>query len=110
MKVIKLEEVKVESTEGGIFTGAVGIQRITGADALIDSKDLSISIVSFPKGIHNTFHTHDQDQLLWILSGKALLQRRRKRRLQHREWLSSYQQPRDTGMGQQRKATFPTSP
>ena len=73
MNVIKLNEVKVERTEGGIFTGAVGIQRITGADALIDSKDLSISIVSFPKSIHNTFHTHEQDQLLWILSGKGIV-------------------------------------
>jgi quercetin dioxygenase-like cupin family protein len=69
----KLEEAKVEKTEGGIFTGAVGMQRITGADALIDSKDLSVAIVSFPKGIRNTFHTHDRDQLLWILRGKGIV-------------------------------------
>lgn len=73
MEIIKLDEAKMEKTEGGIFTGTVGIRRITGVDALIDSKDFSVSIVSFPKGTRNTFHTHDRDQLLWILSGKGIV-------------------------------------
>jgi len=71
MKSIKIDEVKVEKTSGGIFTGTVDVQRIL--NETIESKDLSVAVVSFPPGIRNVFHTHDRDQLLWILSGKGVV-------------------------------------
>ncbi len=71
MKPIRIDEVKVEERSGGIFTGKVHIQRIP--NETIESKDLSIAIVSFPAGVRNIFHTHKTDQLLWILSGKGIV-------------------------------------
>jgi quercetin dioxygenase-like cupin family protein len=71
MKTIKIDELKVVERSGGIFTGMVHIQSIL--NETIESKDLSIAIVSFPAGIKNTFHTHNKDQLLWILSGKGIV-------------------------------------
>jgi len=71
MKPIKIDEVKVEKTSGGIFTGTVDVQRIL--NGTIGSKDLNIAVVSFPAGVRNIFHTHDGDQLLWILSGRGIV-------------------------------------
>ena len=71
MKTIKIDEVPAMEQSGGIFTGPVRIQRLP--DEPLESRDLSIAIVSFPAGVRNTFHTHDTDQLLWILSGKGVV-------------------------------------
>jgi len=71
MKTIKIDEVQAVERSGGIFTGPVHIQSI--ANDTVESHDLSIAIVSFPAGVRNTFHTHDTDQLLWILSGKGIV-------------------------------------
>jgi quercetin dioxygenase-like cupin family protein len=73
MQVIRLSEVITEKASGGIFTGTVSLQKLTTSDGLIRSKDLTITIVTFPKGIRNVFHTHDGDQLLWILSGEGIV-------------------------------------
>ena len=69
MLVRKISEVKVEPTSGGIFPGEVTIQRIYGRDT--GTTSLNVSLVSFPAGIRNTWHTHQYDQCLWILSGKG---------------------------------------
>ncbi|MEM3523392.1 MAG: cupin domain-containing protein, partial [Thermoproteota archaeon] len=37
------------------------------------SKDLSIAIVHFPKGVRNVFHSHSSDQVLYILEGKGIV-------------------------------------
>lgn len=71
MKTIKMDEVKVIERSGGIFTGMVHIQGIL--NETIGSKDLNVAVVSFPAGVKNIFHTHNTDQLLWILSGKGIV-------------------------------------
>ena len=71
MKTLKFKDVKVDSVSGGIFTGEVKIQRIVNKK--IGSKDLRISYVFFPPGIKNTWHTHNNDQCLWILDGKGVV-------------------------------------
>ena len=38
-----------------------------------ESRDLSVSIVSFPKGVRNVFHTHTYDQCLFVLSGNGII-------------------------------------
>ena len=69
MKARKLSEVKNEPTSGGIFTGEVDIKRVFGAET--GAKSLNVSLVSFPAGVRNTWHTHGHDQCLWILSGRG---------------------------------------
>jgi len=69
MKVRKLSEVKEEPTSGGIFTGEVSIKRVFGRET--GATSINVSLVSFPAGIRNTWHTHQHDQCLWIISGRG---------------------------------------
>ena len=69
MLVRKLSEVEAKPTSGGIFTGEVSIKRIYTKET--DASNLNLSVVSFPPGVRNTWHTHEHDQCLWILSGKG---------------------------------------
>ena len=74
MQVRKIEGLPSELTSGGIFTGEVLIKRVFGKET--GAKNLSISVVSFPPGIRNTWHSHDQDQCLWILNGEGIVANR----------------------------------
>jgi quercetin dioxygenase-like cupin family protein len=69
MRVRKLNEVKEEPTSGGIFTGEVAIKRVFGRET--GATSLNVSLVSFPAGVRNTWHTHEHDQCLWILTGRG---------------------------------------
>jgi len=71
MKIMKIADVPEVARSGGIFTDTVYAKNLVGPET--GSKDLTISIVSFPKGVRNTFHTHAYDQCLWILSGKGII-------------------------------------
>jgi quercetin dioxygenase-like cupin family protein len=73
---IRIDEVKSELASGGIFTGEVKIKRILGEHN--GAKNLNISLVSFPSGIRNTWHSHDYDQCLWITEGKGVVADREK--------------------------------
>ncbi len=70
MKLI-LDEQKTEDVSGGIFTGKVELQRVVHKD--IGAEGLSITLVYFPPGVRNVFHTHDYEQCLWILNGKGIV-------------------------------------
>jgi quercetin dioxygenase-like cupin family protein len=70
MKLI-LDDQKIDSVSGGIFTGEVNLQRVIHRD--LGAKGLSITLVHFPPGVRNVFHTHDYEQCLWILSGKGIV-------------------------------------
>jgi len=71
MKKLVLDEMKADKVSGGIFTGEVEIKRVVGEAT--GSRDLNIAIVSFPAGVRNTWHSHDQDQCLWVLSGRGVV-------------------------------------
>jgi quercetin dioxygenase-like cupin family protein len=71
MRIIKVEDVPEVPRSGGIFTGTVILKSLVGPET--GSNDLSISIVRFPKGIRNVFHTHTYDQALYVLSGKGIV-------------------------------------
>lgn len=71
MKTLRFDQIRVDFVSGGIFTGEVEIQRIVNEE--MGSKDLRISLVSFPPGVRNTWHTHDYDQCLWILGGEGTI-------------------------------------
>jgi quercetin dioxygenase-like cupin family protein len=76
MIVTKLGRVKDEPTSGGIFTGEVSIKRVYGKET--GATSLNVSLVSFPAGVRNTWHTHDHDQCLWIMSGRGKVASREK--------------------------------
>jgi quercetin dioxygenase-like cupin family protein len=76
MIVTKLDKVKDEPTSGGIFTGEVSIKRVYGKET--GATSLNVSLVSFPAGVRNTWHTHGHDQCLWIMSGKGKVSSREK--------------------------------
>jgi quercetin dioxygenase-like cupin family protein len=69
MLVRKLDNVPTEPTSGGIFTGEVTIKRVIGKET--GATGISVSLISFPAGVRNTWHNHEHDQCLWILSGRG---------------------------------------
>jgi quercetin dioxygenase-like cupin family protein len=38
-----------------------------------NNKGLNISVVSFPQGVLRPWNSHDQDQYIWIISGKGVV-------------------------------------
>lgn len=71
MKVIRFNKIPDTEISHELFTGEVTAKRIVNKD--IGAQDLSLSIVSFPKGVINHFHAHEFDQVLWILEGKGIV-------------------------------------
>jgi len=69
MKVIRIDEVKKESSSGPLFTGP----DVTRQVLLPDSKEFNISIVNFGKGVRNKFHAHDSEQVLVVTFGKGII-------------------------------------
>jgi quercetin dioxygenase-like cupin family protein len=69
MKIIKMNEVPKQPYLNPLFTGP----DVTRQSLVKDSKDLSISIVNFGKGVRNKFHTHSGDQALIVTSGKGIV-------------------------------------
>ena len=69
MKKIVFNEQKTDSRSGGIFTGEVTLQQVV--HRAMGANGLSVTIVNFPPGVRNVFHTHDYEQCLWILSGRG---------------------------------------
>ncbi len=71
MKVVKIDAVPTEQRSGGLFEGTVEIKVLV--DEPTGAKDLRLSIVTFPPGVKNKFHTHEYDQALYILSGRGIV-------------------------------------
>ncbi|MEM2945284.1 MAG: cupin domain-containing protein [Thermoproteota archaeon] len=71
MKIIRISDVPEQEVTGGIFTGTVRIRILV--NEAVGSKDLSIAIVHFPKGVRNVYHSHSSDQVLYILEGKGIV-------------------------------------
>ena len=69
MKVMKIEDIPETLRTGGIFTDTVSVKTLIGDE----SKDLTVSIVNFPKGVRNVLHAHVCDQCLFVLSGKGVI-------------------------------------
>ena len=76
MKVIKIDEVPETELVQELFSGKVKAKRIVSEDT--GSRDLSVSIISFPRGVRNYLHAHEFDQVLWILSGRGIVADERK--------------------------------
>ena len=71
LKVIMIDELPETELVRELFSGKVKVKRVVSKDT--GSRDLSLSIITFPKGVRNYFHSHEFDQVLWILSGKGIV-------------------------------------
>ena len=71
MKVIEGSKAKKTARTGGIFTGTVEITPLLDRDA--GSKNYKAAVVTFPPGVSNHFHTHTQDQVLYVVGGRGIV-------------------------------------
>ncbi len=69
MRVLKINEIPKEPLINPLFTGS----DVTRQSIVSDSKDLSVGIVNFGKGVRNKFHMHSGDQVLIITAGKGIV-------------------------------------
>jgi len=70
MKIIIPSKVQPVPTESALFTGKVTRQPAVSDDM---SKSFNLSIVNFPAGVRNKFHTHTTDQVLIVTAGAGIV-------------------------------------
>ena len=68
MKIFKISEISPVPVENRLFT-----RPVTRQPLVTESKELSVGIVNFGKGVRNKFHSHDGDQVLVISAGKGFV-------------------------------------
>jgi len=69
MRVVNINKVEKQAFTNPLFTGSdVTIQVL-----LPDSKEYSVNIVNFGKGVRNKFHSHSDEQILIVTSGKGII-------------------------------------
>lgn len=72
MQIIYIDKAQEEKREGGIFQGGlVGMKNLISEPT--GPKEVKIAIVSFTPGARTKMHTHDHEQILYILSGKGIV-------------------------------------
>ena len=69
MIIVSIREVGKEPFFHPIFTGP----NVTRQLLVPDSKELSVNVVNFGKGVRNKFHSHDSEQVLIVTSGKGIV-------------------------------------
>ena len=72
MKIVSIREVGKEPFSHPIFTGP----DVTRQLLVPDSKELSVNVVNFGKGVRNKFHFHDSEQVLIVTSGSSVRSRK----------------------------------
>ncbi len=65
MKVQKMSEVKKEAFVVPLMTST----DVTRQNLVPESKDFSLGIINFGKGVRNKWHTHSSDQVLLVTAG-----------------------------------------
>ena len=66
MEVFRKGEVKLERSSAPLFTAAVDRAMLLDA---ANSNDFVASMVHFPRGVRNKFHSHTSDQILIVTHG-----------------------------------------
>ncbi len=69
MKVVKVSQVPAEAAGGRLFTGPITRQSIIAGQ---ESRQFAVHQVNFAQGVRNKFHTHTNDQVLIVTSGKGI--------------------------------------
>ena len=77
MKIVKMDKVPKEVYGGPLFTG----EGVTRQLLVPDSKDYTVNIVNFSKGIRNKFHAHDSEQVLIVTAGTGFVATEEEERL-----------------------------
>ena len=71
MKIIQINDVEKAEATSKLFTGGrVEAQRLIDEKT---AKGLKVSLIFFEPGAKNRFHTHTNEQVLWVTSGKGIL-------------------------------------
>lgn len=68
MQRAKLDKSAGELSTNPIMVGDVYVQALTEG-----SKQLRVAAVSFPNGSRNIFHTHEAEQVLYIVEGEGIV-------------------------------------
>ena len=78
MNIIKISNVsKQPGTLGTLFTGP----DVTRQSLELDSKELTVAVVNFGKGVRNKFHAHDSEQLLIVTAGRGIVATEKEKRV-----------------------------
>lgn len=76
MKVINIKKVSKKIMGPPLFTGKVFSQTpVTDKEGA----DVSVNFIHFPKGVHNKFHKHSNDQILIVTEGKGMVVNRKQK-------------------------------
>jgi len=76
MKVIHIAKVKKRKLGPPLFTGEATSQTPVTDE---EGADVSVNYIHFPKGVHNKFHTHSNDQILIVIEGEGMVVTKNKR-------------------------------
>jgi quercetin dioxygenase-like cupin family protein len=69
MRIVKMNEVQKDPIPGPVFTGP----DVTLQILVPDSKEFSVNIVNFGKGVRNKFHAHEGEQILIVTAGRGIV-------------------------------------
>lgn len=72
MKVIDIANAPSADTQGGIFTGGT-VNTRTLIDSDMGALETRAAIVTFAPGARTKMHTHDHEQILYILTGEGIV-------------------------------------
>ncbi len=70
MKIINIKKITKQHLGPPLFTGKV-IRQSPVTDN--EGSQLSIDYIHFPKGVHNKFHKHSNDQVLIVVKGRGIV-------------------------------------
>jgi quercetin dioxygenase-like cupin family protein len=77
MIIVSIRKVDKEPFSHPIFTGP----DVTRQILVPDSKEFSVNMINFGKGVRNKFHAHDSEQVLIVTSGKGIVATEKEERL-----------------------------
>lgn len=69
MNIVQMDEVPEEPIVSPLFTSSEVSRQLLAAG----SRDYSLSIVNFGKGVRNKFHIHESDQVLIVTKGTGIV-------------------------------------
>jgi quercetin dioxygenase-like cupin family protein len=72
LRVIDLDDAPSENVVGGIFEGGT-VSIKTLMDKSVGAEETRVAIVTFAPGARTKMHTHNREQILYILSGKGVV-------------------------------------
>ncbi len=76
MKVVNMNDVSKDPIPGPVFSGP----DVTLQILVPDSREFSVNIVNFGKGVRNKFHAHEGEQILIVTAGKGIVATETERR------------------------------